>query len=143
MIVHYGSCGGWRRQIVAAWVACLVAACSPAAQAAEPTPQAELAAFCAVPENLSDGGFLKHAREAYRAGKPLRIVAFGTSSSAGTGAASRANAYPARLQADLQERFAKVGAESMPMTPADFETFKRAELALTSTIVKAANIRIP
>jgi hypothetical protein len=91
MIVHYGSCGGRRRQIVAAWVACLVAACSPAAQAAEPTPQAELAAFCAVPENLSDGGFLKHAREAYRAGKPLRIVA---------------NAYPARLQADLQERFA-------------------------------------
>ncbi len=44
---------------------------------------------------------------------------------------------------ELQERFAKVGAEPMPMAPADFETFMRAELALTATIVKAANIRIP
>lgn len=106
MIAYYGSRGGQRRQIAAAMVACLAAVFSPAAQAAEPTPQAELAAFCAVPENLSDGGFLKHTRDAYRAGKPLRIVAFGTSSSTGAGAASRANAYPARLQADLQERFA-------------------------------------
>jgi lysophospholipase L1-like esterase len=106
MIAYYGSRGGQRRQIAAAMVACLAAVFSPAAQAAEPTPQVELAAFCAVPENLSDGGFLKHTRDAYRAGKPLRIVAFGTSSSTGVGAASRANAYPARLQADLQERFA-------------------------------------
>ena len=106
MIALQGSRGGSRRRIAVAWLACFVAAFTATAQAAEPAPQAELAAFCAVPENLSNGGFLKHARDAYRAGKPLRIVAFGTSSSTGAGAASRANAYPARLQADLQERFA-------------------------------------
>jgi lysophospholipase L1-like esterase len=92
-------------KIAAAALAWLVATGSPAAAASE-APALTLAEFCAVPESAIPDGFLKHTREAYRAGKPLRIVAFGTSSSAGTGAASRGTAYPARLQADLQERFA-------------------------------------
>lgn len=94
------------RKAIAALVAGVVAALSPAAWAADPPPPAELAQFCAVPDGVIPDGFLKHTRETYRAGKPLRIVAFGTSSSAGTDAASRANAYPARLQANLEERFA-------------------------------------
>lgn len=66
----------------------------------------ELRAFCAVPEDLAPDGFLKHTRAAYRAGKPLRVVVLGTSSSAGTGGSARGEPYPARLQADLQRRFA-------------------------------------
>jgi len=97
---------GPSRKAVAVLLGCLIVASLPAARAAEESPPVELAKFCAVPDDVVPNGFLKHAREAYRAGKPLRIVAFGTSSSAGTGAANRAEAYPARLQADLQERFA-------------------------------------
>lgn len=106
MTMFYDSRGGPLRIIAAALCVALAAASIPAARAADATPAAELAPFCAVPENLLPSGFLKHARDAYRAGKPLRIVAFGTSSSAGAGAMSHADAYPARLQADLEERFA-------------------------------------
>jgi len=103
-IFHFSRRGslGWRTAVM---TVLLMAAFSPGADAAEATPPQDLTQFCAVPETVLPNGFLKHARDAYRAGKPLRIVAFGTSSSAGTGAASRADAYPARLQADLQERF--------------------------------------
>jgi lysophospholipase L1-like esterase len=62
-------------------------------------PPADL---CAVPpEYLTPVMPLRHTRAQYKAGKPIRIVAFGTSSTAGTGAATRADAYPAKLQAEL------------------------------------------
>lgn len=62
-------------------------------------PSADL---CAVsPEYLEPIMPLRHTRAQYKAGKPIRIVAFGTSSTAGTGAATRADAYPAKLQEDL------------------------------------------
>ena len=93
---------GWR---IAGMAVVLMAAFGPSAGAAEATPALELAQFCAVPQTIIPDGFLKHAREAYRAGKRLRIVAFGTSSSAGAGATKSDDSYPARLQADLQERF--------------------------------------
>lgn len=93
-----------RALLKGALIALLAAASAGAASAAE-TPPDDLRSFCAVPEDLAAGGFLKHTRDAYRAGKPLRIVAFGTSSTAGTGTASRGEAYPIKLQADLQERF--------------------------------------
>ncbi|AWN44793.1 SGNH/GDSL hydrolase family protein [Methylobacterium durans] len=44
---------------------------------------------------------LPHVREQLAAGGPLRIVAFGSSSTEGVGASSPAAAYPARLQAAL------------------------------------------
>jgi lysophospholipase L1-like esterase len=61
-------------------------------------PPADL---CAVPLDYLAVMPLRHARAQYKAGKPIRIVAFGTSSTAGTGAATRADAYPAKLQEDL------------------------------------------
>ena len=39
------------------------------------------------------------------AGEPLRVVAIGSSSTAGTGASSPANAYPSRLAVELEELF--------------------------------------
>ena len=38
-------------------------------------------------------------------GHALKIVALGSSSTAGTGASSPANSYPSRLKAELRERF--------------------------------------
>jgi len=92
------------RRRVGLWAALALAALAAAAPRVAAGEASALKAFCQVPEELSAGGFLKHTRDAYRAGKPLRIVALGTSSSAGAGAA-RGGAYPARLQADLNERF--------------------------------------
>lgn len=68
----------------------------PAAQTSPPTD------ICTVPDEFTHMPVpLRHTLAALKAGKPIRIVAFGTSSTAGTGAATRADAYPARLQADL------------------------------------------
>jgi acyl-CoA thioesterase-1 len=106
MTMFYDSRSGPRWIVAVLFCLTFAAAFSPEARAAEPTPPAALAQFCTLPDNLVPAGFLKHARDGYRAGKPLRIVAFGTSSSAGTGATSHADAYPARLQADLEQRFA-------------------------------------
>lgn len=44
---------------------------------------------------------LPHVARQIAIGAPLRIVAFGSSSTEGVGASTPANAYPARLQADL------------------------------------------
>ncbi len=47
---------------------------------------------------------LPHVARQISIGAPLRIVAFGSSSTEGIGASTPANAYPARLQADLKAR---------------------------------------
>lgn len=58
--------------------------------------------ICSVPLEFHAASLpLRHTRAQFKAGKPIRIVAFGTSSTAGTGAASRADAYPAKLQEEL------------------------------------------
>jgi tripartite-type tricarboxylate transporter receptor subunit TctC len=45
------------------------------------------------------------------------------------------------LQApDVKERLANLGAEAMPMTPAEFKTFVRKEIADAAIIIKAAGI---
>ncbi|MDX2289808.1 MAG: SGNH/GDSL hydrolase family protein [Hyphomicrobiaceae bacterium] len=44
-------------------------------------------------------------RAAFADRQPLRIVAFGSSSTAGAGASRREHAYPARLESTLRERF--------------------------------------
>jgi acyl-CoA thioesterase-1 len=46
-----------------------------------------------------------HTAANIAAGHSLRIVAFGSSSTAGAGASSPANSYPSRLEAELRERF--------------------------------------
>lgn len=47
------------------------------------------------------GGTLPHVAQRLAAGQPLRILAFGSSSTQGTGASSPAAAYPARLRVFL------------------------------------------
>src|SRR5579875_1193526 len=44
---------------------------------------------------------LPHVAAALRAGRPLNIIAFGSSSTEGLGASSPAASYPSRLEADL------------------------------------------
>ena len=43
--------------------------------------------------------------------------------------------------ADVKERMASLGAEAMPMTPAEFDKFVRAEMDDASKVVKAAGIK--
>lgn len=86
-----------RRLALAAALA--VAAAAPAASAAEP-------GSCAAPRALSDITVpLKHSAALIAAGKPLLIVAVGSSSTSGVGASTPAAAYPERLAIALRHRF--------------------------------------
>ena len=55
------------------------------------------------------------------------------------------NADVARVvqMADVRERMAALGAEAMPMTPAEFRKFMREEIAESAKVVKAAGIKAP
>ena len=66
-------------------------------------------AACPSAELYSPPLDLPHTRAAFRAGRPIVIVAFGSSSTAGFEASNPAHNYPAILQADLSE--ALKGAE--------------------------------
>ena len=44
---------------------------------------------------------------------------------------------------DVRERMAALGAEAMPMTPAEFRRFMREEIAESAKVVKAAGIKAP
>jgi tripartite-type tricarboxylate transporter receptor subunit TctC len=44
--------------------------------------------------------------------------------------------------AELRERASKMGSEAMPMTPAEFDTYIRNEIAINAALVKAAGIKI-
>ncbi len=60
---------------------------------------------CRVPPTLvSDDSPLPATAAAVRAGRPLTIVALGSSSTAGVGASSKAAAYPAVLERELARR---------------------------------------
>ncbi len=72
-------------------------------------PSAVLAYADLLPESLDLFGIelqespdLPHVARQIAIGAPLKIVAFGSSSTEGIGASSPANAYPARLQIDLR-----------------------------------------
>ncbi|KQO53686.1 MULTISPECIES: SGNH/GDSL hydrolase family protein [unclassified Methylobacterium] len=54
---------------------------------------------------------LSHVAALVKAGSDIRIVAFGSSSTEGSGASSPATAYPAQLQEDLQGRLDVAGAK--------------------------------
>ena len=112
---------GVRRASVA--FALAAAMCAPA--------MAQELARCSAPvEALS----LEHApslfRERIAQGKPLKIVAIGSSSTSGAGASSRAATYPARLEAELKARLPGlpitvlnkgIGGEEAPQMVARFE----------------------
>ena len=69
------------------------------AAATDAAPKVE----CTAPSELTrlDYGF-KRVSQKIAAGQPIRIVAIGSSSTAGAGASSPALTYPARLEAELQ-----------------------------------------
>ncbi|HKS60946.1 MAG TPA: GDSL-type esterase/lipase family protein [Xanthobacteraceae bacterium] len=112
---------GVRRASVAFALATVV--CAPA--------MAQDLTRCSAPhEALS----LEHApalfRERIAQGKPLKIVAIGSSSTSGAGASSRAATYPARLEAELKARLPGlpitvlnkgIGGEEAPQMVARFE----------------------
>ena len=61
---------------------------------------------CSAPKELSRlDRPLAHTARLLAAGLPIRIVALGSSSTAGAGATSPDSSYPSRLAADLRERF--------------------------------------
>ncbi|WP_244433760.1 SGNH/GDSL hydrolase family protein, partial [Azospirillum sp. B506] len=77
-------------------------AVSAPAFAAEPAP----AAGCQLPRGASALSVpLTQLSQRIAAGMPIRIVAIGSSSTAGAGASSPDRAYPARLDHYLSERF--------------------------------------
>jgi lysophospholipase L1-like esterase len=92
-----------RLSVAAAMVLAVAALVQPAAsQSRSPAGASAQADVCAVPpEFVNMPTPLRHTRAAFKAGKSIRIVALGTSSTAGTGAATRADAYPAKLQSEL------------------------------------------
>lgn len=74
-------------------------------------PTAVLAYADLLPDSLDMLGFdvhetpdLPHVARQIAIGAPLRIVAFGSSSTEGVGASTPAKAYPARLQDDLRSK---------------------------------------
>jgi acyl-CoA thioesterase I len=73
---------------------------------------------------------LTHVAERIAAGQPVKIVAIGSSSTAGTGASSSASSYPSRLEVELRTRFPRlavsvlnrgVPGEEAPQMVARFE----------------------
>ena len=95
------------------------------------TAQAQDAVQCRSPLETKD---LEHApvnfRERIAAGKPLKIVAIGSSSTSGAGASSSAASYPSQLEAELKNRLPGlpitvlnkgIGGEEAPQMVARFE----------------------
>ena len=83
----------------------LLALSTALATAAE-KPGAAAKPECAVsPAALSAGHWFPRTAARIEQGKPVTIVAVGSSSTFGVGASSSAAAYPARLEALLKERF--------------------------------------
>jgi lysophospholipase L1-like esterase len=75
---------------------------------AQPKAQLPTAAapHCSAPKELTRlDRPLTHTARLLAAGLPIRIVALGSSSTAGAGASSPDHSYPARLAAELRDRF--------------------------------------
>jgi len=89
-------------------------------------------AGCTAPAEFSHLSLpLRHTARRIAGGKPLTVVAVGSSSTAGAGASSPAASYPSRLAVELQDRFPTlaitvinrgVNGEETPDMMARFET---------------------
>ena len=78
------------------------------AVAADEQP-AKQAMTCTVPSDLTQlNGALPRTARQISANAPLKIVAIGSSSTAGAGASSPAASYPSRLAVELKERYPSV-----------------------------------
>lgn len=75
---------------------------------AAPARAEEPADACSAPPSVMTlGAPLKHTGDRLQRGLPLKIVALGSSSTAGVGASDAAHAYPSQLAAELERRFPK------------------------------------
>jgi len=88
-------------------VALIWAVASGAAQAQSPAAAKPPACVISAASPSPDQSFKRTAAR-LADGKPIKIVAVGSSSTAGTGATSTAASYPSRLEALLKERFPAV-----------------------------------
>jgi acyl-CoA thioesterase I len=78
----------------------------PAAIAPAVTPLPVASAVCTTPAEFSRFDHpLFHTARALADGKPVTVVAIGSSSTAGAGASSQAATYPSRLAVELRQRF--------------------------------------
>ncbi len=79
---------------------------SPAAVSPDGAPESARVALCAAPAGLVQLGLaLRRVARRLAADRPIKIVAIGSSSTAGAMASSPAASYPSRLAVDLQHRF--------------------------------------
>jgi lysophospholipase L1-like esterase len=86
--------------------AAINAAEEKAAAAASPVSPAAVPPQCSAPKEFSRlDRPLAHTARLLAAGLPIRIVALGSSSTAGAGASTPDASYPSRLAADLRDRF--------------------------------------
>jgi lysophospholipase L1-like esterase len=94
---------------IAATAAVLTFASAQAEDARTGAAPAASATACTAPSELTrlDYSF-KRVSQKIAAGQPIRIVAIGSSSTAGAGASSSAHSYPARLQVELQQLMPRV-----------------------------------
>lgn len=75
----------------------------PVGAAPPPVSTDNVPAACTVPEELRDLRYgLPRMAQLLREGKPVRLLAIGSSSTAGVGASSPARAYPPRLEGALE-----------------------------------------
>ncbi len=92
------------RRIVAAILMVLLGAGSARAQTPV-APAAETPEHCRVPRSVFvDSSRLNFTAKKIARGEPVTIVALGSSSTLGASASAPANAWPARLEADLRRR---------------------------------------
>src|SRR5688500_14279777 len=91
-------------------IATAVIALSSATSSEPARAQTAAAPVCAAPAEFSRlGQSLQRVGKRLASGESIKIVAVGSSSTAGAGATSPTNTYPAKLEADLRARFPGVG----------------------------------
>ena len=84
----------------------LVVASSAATSSLAQTPAADPSRLCVDKVGFARlGHALTHVAQRIANGKPLTIVALGSSSTAGAGASSPSASYPSRLESELKARF--------------------------------------
>jgi lysophospholipase L1-like esterase len=97
----------WAATCAAAAVTAIIAALPAGAQLAAPGPAAVAAApACIIPPELARFELpLRRTARQLMAGRPIKIVAVGSSSTSGAGASSPYNTYPSRLAGELVQEF--------------------------------------
>lgn len=90
-------------------IAAAIVAFFPSLAVTPAAAQAAVARACTAPPEFTRlGQPLIRIAKKLGSGEPITIVAVGSSSTAGAGATSAANTYPAKLEADLRARFSGV-----------------------------------